>query len=461
MDANRGQWSSRVGFILAAAGSAVGLGNIWKFPYITGENGGGVFVLIYIFCVAVVGIPIMISELILGRSTQKSPVGAFAALAGKESGWKIVGVLGVLSGFVILSYYSVIAGWALNYSFMSLTNFFEGKNAEQIGAVFDTLYASGGINLFWHSLFMILTITVVVAGVQKGIEKWNRVLMPVLILIFIILAIFSIFLSGWGEAMDFIFFPHFDRLKPSGVLEALGHAFFTLSLGMGAMLTYGSYLDKQISIPKAGILVSILDTGVALLACMVMFPIVFSYGFDPQAGPGLAFKTFPIIFAEIGRAGMLLSLVFFILLVFAALSSAVSLLEVVTSYFIDEKGWDRKRATLITGAAIFLFGVPSALAGSGWLFPEWHSMYGKNFFDTFDYLASNWMLPLGGLFISIYVGWAMDPALRKSEFESGGNFTKTWYYKLWLYFLKFAAPIAVILIILQRVGIIDIDLLIK
>lgn len=461
MEANRGQWSSKIGFILAATGSAVGLGNIWKFPYIAGENGGGIFVLIYIFCVAIVGIPIMISEVLLGRSTQKSPVGAFAALAGKESGWKIVGVLGILSGFVILSYYSVVAGWALNYSFMSLTNFFEGKTAEQIGATFDTLYASGGINLFWHSIFMILTISVVIAGVKKGIEKWNRILMPVLILIFLVLAIFSIFLSGWGEAVDFIFFPHLDKLKPSGVLEALGHAFFTLSLGMGTMLTYGSYLDKQTNIPKASILVSVLDTGVALLACMVMFPIIFTFGYDPQAGPGLAFKTIPIIFGEIGRAGMLISLVFFVLLVFAALSSAVSLLEVVTAYFIDEKAWSRKRATLITGAAIFIFGIPSALAGSGWLFPEWQSMYGKNFFDTFDYLASNWMLPLGGLFISIYVGWAMDPALRKSEFESGGKLTKTWYYKLWLYFLKFVAPIAVILVILQRVGIIDIDLLIK
>ncbi len=459
MSVDRGNWSSKFGFILAATGSAVGLGNIWKFPYITGENGGGIFVLIYLVSVALVGIPIMISEVVIGRASQKSPVGAFSFLAGENSSWKIVGMLGVASGFIILSYYSVVAGWALNYTFMSLTNFFDGKTAEQISGTFNTLYSSAGINLFWHFIFMILTATVVVAGVKKGIERWNRILMPILILMFIIFAIFSIFLSGWKEAVEFIFYPHLDKLKPSGVLEALGHAFFTLSLGMGAMLTYGSYLDKKTNIPQAAIYVSLLDTGVALLACMVMFPIIFTYGFDPQAGPGLVFQTFPVIFGEIGRAGMLLSFTLFILLVFAALSSAVSLLEVVTSYFIDEKGWDRKKATLITAGAVFLFGIPSALSGTGLLFPEWQSMYGKNFFDTFDYLASNWMLPLGGLFISIYVGWAMDPALRKAEFETGGNFSQSWYYKTWLFFLKFVAPLAVIAVILQRVGIIDFDIL--
>lgn len=458
---NREHWGSRLGFILAAAGSAVGLGNIWKFPYITGENGGGLFVLIYLVCIAIVGIPIMMAEIMIGRSTQKSPVGAFSALAGEESGWKMVGTLGVLSGFVILSYYSVVAGWALNYTFMSLTNFFKGKTPDQIGALFGELYASGGINIFWHAVFMILVIAVVIGGVKQGIERWNRILMPMLILIFVILAIASIFLSGWGQAVDFIFFPHIHRLKPSGVLEALGHAFFTLSLGMGAMLTYGSYLTKDSDIPKSTFWIAGIDTLVALLACLVMFPIIFTYGHDPQAGPGLVFQTMPIIFSEIGNGGMFLSFVFFVLIVFAALSSAVSLLEVVTSYFIDEKGWTRNKATLITAGVIFLFGVPSALSGSGALFPQWQDLYGKNFFDTVDYLASNWMLPLGGLFISIYVGWAMDPALRKADFEAGNTWTQSWFYKGWVILLKYIAPIAVFLVILQRVGIIDIDTLLR
>ncbi len=453
----REHWGSRIGFVLAAAGSAVGLGNIWKFPYITGENGGGLFVLIYLFCIAMVGIPIMIAEVIIGRASQKSPVGAFASLAGKDSNWKLVGWFGVASGFVILSYYSVVAGWTLNYTFMSLTNFFEGKSAQEIGSLFDTLYTAGGMNLFWHAVFMLITIGVVISGVKAGIEKWNRFLMPLLILIFIILAIASIFLEGWTEAFKFVFFPDFSRLKASGVLEALGHAFFTLSLGMGAMLTYGSYLEKKSDIVSSSLLVSLLDTGVALLACMVMFPIIFTYGYDPEAGSGLVFKTLPIIFSKIGPGGMLISFVFFLLLVFAALSSTVSLLEVVTSYFIDEKNWTRRKATLITGGAIFLFGIPSALAGSRLIFPEWESMYGKNFFDTFDYLASNWMLPLGGLFISIYAGWVMDPRLRQTEFESGSIWISSWWYKVWLLFLKFVAPIAVFLVILQRVGLIDID----
>jgi len=281
--------------------------------------------------------------------------------------------------------------------------------------------------------------------------------MPALIVIFVILAIMSVFLSGWREAVDFVFLPHIDRLKASGVLEALGHAFFTLSLGMGAMLTYGSYLQKDTDIVKSSIWISVLDTLVALLACMVMFPIIFTYGFSPEAGPGLVFKTLPIIFSQIGTGGMFISFIFFVLLVFAALSSAVSLLEVVTSYFIDEKSWTRHKATLITGGIIFLFGIPSALSGAGTLFPQWESMYGKNFFDTFDYLASNWMLPLGGLFISIYVGWVMDPKLRQSEYLTGSAITNTWYYEAWLIFLKFVAPVSVILIILQRVGLLDID----
>ncbi|MCF7803411.1 MAG: sodium-dependent transporter [Candidatus Marinimicrobia bacterium] len=457
----REHWGSRLGFVLAAVGSAVGLGNIWKFPYITGENGGGLFVLIYLFCIALVGIPIMMAEITIGRSSQKSPVGAFAELAGENSNWKLVGFLGVLSGFVILSYYSVVAGWALNYTFMSLTNFFEGKTPTEIGNTFTTLYTSGGINVFWHAIFMVLVVGVVIGGVKKGIERWNRFLMPVLIMIFVILAIISMFLSGWGEAVDFVFFPHVDRLKPSGVLEALGHAFFTLSLGMGAMLTYGSYLERDSDIPKASIMIGILDTFVALLACMVMFPIIFTYGHDPQAGPGLVFQTLPIIFSEIGGGGMFLSFLFFVLIVFAALSSAVSLLEVVTSYFIDQMEWDRKKATLLTGAIVFLFGIPSALSGSGDLFPQWEAMYGKNFFDTVDYLASNWMLPLGGLFISIYVGWGLDPALRKAELTKGTSWTQSWFYKGWVILLKYIAPVAVMLIIIQRVGLIDIDALLR
>ncbi|NQU67008.1 MAG: sodium-dependent transporter [Candidatus Marinimicrobia bacterium] len=457
MNQKRENWGSKYGFILAAAGSAVGLGNIWKFPYITGENGGGVFVLIYLICIALVGIPIMMAEIVIGRSTQKSPVGAFSALAGKDSPWKIIGWMGIFVGFIILSYYSVVAGWALNYTFMSLTNFFSGKSPDEIGSVFGMLYTSSGINIFWHAIFMMMTVGVVLGGIKGGIERWNRILMPALILIFIILAIISVFLPGWKDAVNFVFFPHFDKLKASGVLEALGHAFFTLSLGMGAMLTYGSYLQKDADIVKSSIWISVLDTGVALLACMVMFPIIFTYGFSPEAGPGLVFKTLPIIFAQIGSGGMFISFIFFLLLVFAALSSAVSLLEVVTSYFIDEKSWSRAKATLVTGGIIFLFGIPSALSGSGVLFPQWEAMYGKNFFDTFDYLASNWMLPLGGLFISIYAGWIMDPKLREAEYLSGSTFTSTWYYKVWLVFLKFVAPISVILIILQRVGLIDID----
>ena len=457
----REHWGTRMGFVLAAAGSAVGLGNIWRFPYVTGENGGGIFVLIYLFCIALVGLPIMMAEITIGRSTQKSPVGAFIELAGEESNWKLVGFLGVAAGFIILSYYSVVAGWALNYTFMSLTNFFEGRTPDEIGAVFDTLYQSPGISIFWHAIFMALAVGVVIGGVKKGIERWNMVLMPILILMFILLAVGSVFLGGWSEAVRFVFAPDTANIRPSSVLEALGQAFFTLSLGMGAILTYGSYLNKDSDIPKSAVMIVGMDTFVALLACMVMFPIIFTYGHDPQAGPGLIFKTLPIIFGEIGHGGMLLSFVFFTLVVFAALTSGVSLLEVVTSYFIDEKGWERNKATLITGGVIFLFGVPSAIAGSGALFPNWEQMYGKNFFDTFDYLASNWILPLGGLFIATYVGWKMDAVLRQEEFSTGSDWDKNWFYRGWIFLLRFVAPVAVLLIVLQRVGLLDIDALVR
>jgi len=291
----REHWGTRMGFILAAAGSAVGLGNIWKFPYVTGENGGGLFVLIYLVSIALVGLPIMMGEIVIGRSSQKSPVGAFVELAGEDSNWKILGALGVFTGFIILSYYSVVAGWALNYTFMSLTNFFEGKTPAEIGATFDQLYSAGGMSVFWHAVFIVLVIGIVLGGVKKGIEKWNRILMPILILLIISMAIFSVFLSGWTEAIEFVFFPHIDRLRPSGILEALGHAFFTLSLGMGAILTYGSYLTEESDIPKSALAITVLDTAVALLACMVMFPIIFTYGFEPEAGVGYSVKLVRVV----------------------------------------------------------------------------------------------------------------------------------------------------------------------
>ena len=439
---DRANWGSRFGFILAAAGSAVGLGNIWKFPYITGENGGGLFVLIYLACIAVVGLPIMMAEVIVGRSAQRSPVGAFERLAGAKSMWRLVGWMGVATGFIILSFYSVVAGWSLHYLFLSITDAFSGLDAEAIGGIFGQVYGSASLNLMWHVIFMSITISIVMAGVGRGIEAAAKILMPALFLLMLYLLVQAAFLPGFSKAFEFVFYPHADKLTPAGVLEALGHSFFTLSLGMGAMMTYGSYLDRNEDAVQSSAMIAGLDTTVALLACMILFPITFSFNMEAEQGPGLVFASIPIALSQT-TGGQVLLIVFFFMLFFAALSSAISLLEVVTSTAIEQFDWPRPRATLITGLTIGLLGVPCALSGvKGSAFNEaWAGVFGKNFFDTFDYLSSSWLLPLGGLMISIYVGWLMPDHLRREEFTRGSRWAKQ--YDTWLLFLRYVAPLGI------------------
>ncbi len=458
----RGTWGTRLGFILAAAGSAVGLGNIWKFPYITGENGGGLFVLIYLVCIVLVGLPIMIGEVLMGRATQTTPVGAFARLAGERSGWKLVGWLGVASGFVILSYYSVVAGWACNYLLMSVCHFFHDKSPDEIEGLFGVLASAGDITLFWHLAFMVMVAGIVLGGVRRGIERWSRLLMPLMAVLLVLLAIRAVTTPGVFDALEFLFMPHAAKLKPSSVLEALGHAFFTLSLGMGAMLTYGSYLSRRSNIVTSSLWITGLDTGIALVACVAIFPILFTFGMEPGAGPGLVFKTMPILFSQM-KAGLLLAILFFSLLVFAALTSAISLLEVVSSSFIDLLGWSRRKATLVSTSAIFILGVPSALAGSGKLFSAWGTLFGKDFFDTADYLASNWMLPVGGLLIAIFVGWFMQADLRRKELLQGTpeHQAGLWsaVYSVWIVVLKFVVPGLVFIVLLNKIGVLPTEVI--
>lgn len=453
----RGQWGSRLGFILAAAGSAIGLGNIWKFPYITGENGGGWFVLIYLFCILVVGLPIMISEIMLGRMTQKSPVGAFRSLAGRGSPWVGFGWMGVAAGFIILSFYSVVAGWAMHYVYLSATGTFAELGAAEIPKVFGSLYTDTDLNLVWHVVFMILTIAIVIGGVKRGVERAARILMPVLGLMMVGLLIKAFTMDGFGAAADFVFGLHADKLKPAGVLEALGHSFFTLSLGMGAMLTYGSYLSKKDDLVGAGIAITLLDTVIALMACLILFPITFSFGMKAAAGPGLVFANIPVALSQM-PGGTLLCVVFFALLVFAALTSAISLLEVVASYFIDEKQWSRAKAVLVCGIAILAFGVPSALSGGTETFGADFAAAtqslgfdkGKNWFDFFDYLASNWLLPLGGMGIALFVAWRLKDKLRRVEFGEQGRWAK--FYLLWLNTLRYVVPVAVLAVFGHMIG---------
>lgn len=450
----RGQWKSRLGFVLAAAGSAVGLGNIWKFPYITGENGGGFFVLIYLVCIAIVGLPIMIAETMVGRASQRSPVQAYQALSGGKAAWSVVGWMGVITGFVILSYYSVVAGWAIEYIRIAVSDGFAAAfaggaaasdAAETVGGMFGSLHGDFGRNLLWHAVFMVVTVAFVLGGVQKGIETGARVLMPALFLIMVGLMLYGATTEGFGRGADFVFGLHADKLTPAGVLEALGHSFFSLSLGMGALITYGSYLKRDDDIVGASVVISGLDTAVALLACMVVFPLVFSVGGEASAGPGLVFVSMPIAFGQM-PGGYVLGIGFFVLLLFAALTSAISLLEVVVATVIDKFGVGRTAATLMVGAVIFAYGIPSAK--SDLMFPglEW------NFFDTMDKLASNILLPAGGLFISIFVGWVMPAAQTREQFVTGSRLAGM--YPGWLFLVRYVAPVGISLVFLHALGMI-------
>ena len=448
----RSHWGSRVGFILAAAGAAVGLGNIWKFPYVTGENGGGIFVLVYLACVFLVGLPIMIAEILVGRTTQSSPVGAFKSLAGTRSPWVGMGWLGVVSAFILLSFYSVVAGWSLHYTWLSISGQFAGLGPDNVASVFGSLHASVEANLFWHLIFMGLTIAVVFGGVSRGVERWSRILMPALLIMMLVLLGNSLTLDGFDKAVQFLFGFHQDKFTAAGALEALGHAFFSLSLGMGAMLTYGSYLRRRDDIVWASVTISALDTCIALVASLMLFPIIFSYGMEPAAGPGLVFISVPIALSQMPGTTFLAT-VFFALLVFAALTSAISMLEVATSYLIDQRGWQRRRAAVAAGLTTALVGLPSALSGGTRLFGSgMEAMVGKNWFDSLDYLVTNWMLPLGGLGMALFTAWRMNQRLRQKEFLAGSRLRG--FYQSWLFLLKYPVPVAILLIFLNAVGLV-------
>ena len=454
MQKQREHWGSHLGFILAAAGSAIGLGTLWKFPYVTGENGGGLFVFIYILCTFFIGIPVFIAELVLGRKAQRGAVGVFAVLANNSAGWKLVGWIGVASSFLIMSFYSVLAGWGLNYAFMSLSQFYKNMNDQQISGVFDILSHSADITLFWHFMFTAITAGVVYQGIRQGIEYCAKFMTIGLLIILIGMCLYATTLEGFAQGVRFIFYPELARFKPSSAIEALGLSFFTLSLGQGIMLTYGSYMRRGDDIPKTGIIIGIMIVIISILACLMIFPIIFSFGFAPEAGPGLVFKTLPVLFAKLPGA-LFISTAFFILFVFTALTSAVALIEVVAANFVDLLGWSRHKAVLVVAISCFVFGIPSALSETDLLFANWPKIYGKTFFKTIDDIVSLWLLPIGGLMIAIFTGWILDKDIIRSEFNSGT--TLHWMWRPWIFFTKWIAPVAIIFIILQQSGLIDVD----
>lgn len=452
----REHWSSYIGFIFAAAGSAIGLGTLWKFPYVTGENGGGLFVLIYMLCTLFIGIPVFIAELILGRRAQRGAVGIFASLSHNSTVWKGAGWLSVASAFLIMSYYSVIGGWGLNYMLMSLMQSYQGMNAQEVGAVFEKLYSSADISVFWHFLFTAIVVILVLPGVRQGIEYWSKIMMSALFVMLIGLFLYGMTLEGFSQALDFMLSPDLSKLKPSGALEALGLSFFTLSLGQGVMLTYGSYMRKSEDIPQTGFIIGIMITIIAILAGLMIFPIIFTFGFSPQEGRGLVFKTLPLLFSKL-PGSLVISTAFFALFVFAALTSAIAFIEVVAANMMDLLGWSRRRAVLVSGIACFTFGIPSAMSGSNVIFSSWPSIFGRTFFATIDDLVSIWFLPIAGLMIALYAGWFFNTKESEEEFKSGTRFKNL--YPVWLFFIRWVAPAAIILIMLEQSGIINIDMI--
>jgi NSS family neurotransmitter:Na+ symporter len=445
--ASQGKWSSRFGFILAATGAAVGLGNIWKFPYITGENGGGAFVLVYLLCVLLIGIPLMIAELSLGRRVGKSPVNTlleFARESGASSWWPLVGIKGVLTGFLILSYYSVIAGWTLVYAIKMITGAFWGMDAGQISGVYDQLISDPVQLLFWHSLFIGATMWLVSQGVQEGLEKAVRFMMPALFGLLLLLVFYSMIAGDSAQAVKFLFSFDFEELTGEGVLIALGQAFFSIGLGMGMLIMYGAYLPKDISISESSFIIVAADTIVALLAGLAIFPIVFANQLEPGSGVGLIFQTLPVAFAQM-PLGSIFGFLFFTLLVFAALSSSIALIEPLVRWLMESRKLSRADACLSSGIAVWLTGILTALS-----FNEWShiKLLDKSIFEFIDYLTSNIMLPLGGILIAVFTGWVVKQSLLSDE-----TLMSPGIFKLWISLVRYLVPVAIFLVLLSVLGI--------
>ncbi len=460
-----GQWSSRLMFILAAAGSAVGLGNIWKFPYITGENGGGAFVLMYLVCILAIGIPIMMAEIMLGRRGRKSPINTMRDLAaadGLNPAWGLLGWMGVLAGVLILSYYSVIAGWALAYVFRAGAGLFNGLDAKGVGDLFGGLVGSPEKLLAWHSIFMFMTMLVVAQGVKNGLEQAVRWLMPMLFVLMLVMVGYAMNTGAFDRGLDFLFSMRFGEVFHAcetidgaricefswqPLLIAMGHAFFTLSLGMGAIMVYGSYMPKRASIAAASIWIAIADTSVALLAGMAIFPIVFANGLEPGSGPGLIFQTLPLAFGHMPY-GQLFGTLFFVLLVFAAWTSAISLIEPAVAWLVENKGHSRLRASVISGIVVWLVGVGTIFSFNLWS-GDHYKLFGKTFFDLLDYLTANIMLPLGGVLIAIFAGWLMSRAASEDEL----NLAHPALYGIWRFLVRYVTPLAVFIVMLNALGV--------
>jgi NSS family neurotransmitter:Na+ symporter len=447
-----GQWSSRFAFIMAATGSAVGLGNVWKFPYLTGENGGGAFVLVYLLCVIGIGVPVMIAEIMLGRRGRQSPINTMRQLVedeGRPALWQLLGWAGVVAGFIILSYYSVIGGWTIAYVFKAASGLFGNLDARSSTQLFGNFIADPWQLLLWHSIFMAVTGAVVSRGVQSGLERSVRFMMPALFLILLALLLYAMNSGAFMQGLAFMLEPDFSKLSGGGVLSAMGQAFFSLSLGLGAIMMYGSYLPQDASIAKSTLIIASLDTLVAIMAGLVVFPLVFANQLTPGEGPGLVFQTLPIAFGQM-PFGNFFGALFFVLLVFAAWTSSISLVEPAVAWLVENRNQSRTKAAALVSLTTWFLGIATILSFNAWAFDfDFLGIHKTNgIFDILDILTSNLMLPLGGLFIAIFASWCMRRSSVIEELAMGDGF----WFKAWYLTTRFLAPLALGFVFLNGLG---------
>jgi len=438
---------SSLGAVAVTLASAVGLGNIWKFPALAGQNGGAAFVLLYLVCVAGVGIPVLMAELLLGRMAKANAVATFKKLApGKP--WYLVGLGGVLAAVVIMAYYSDVAGWVYFYAFKALTGGLSVSAAET-GRIFDATVASPGSSLIWQWIVLTVTTGIVVMGVSKGIERVVKRLMPLLLVLLLICDVRALSLPGARAGLAFLFSPDLSKITGTVILTALGLAFFKLSLGMGTMLTYGSYMSESQSIPGTAVKVAITDTLVSLLAGVAIFPAVFAFGYEPTAGASLLFITIPAVFASMPFGGVF-TFLFFLLTAIAATGAMLSLIEVPVAFLAESFGWSRRKAGLASAGAMALLGIPATLSTSTLSSVQ---VFGKTFFDLFDFLSSNILLPVGGIAIAVFVGWFWSKEKFLGAADNGGKLANRPVINVMHGLLRFVTPVAVTIILLNGLGV--------
>lgn len=443
----RDGFKSSFGVIAAAAGSAIGLGNIWKFPYMVGKNGGAAFIIIYLICIVVVGLPVMMSELVIGRRAKKNVVGAFKKLA-PNTPWHVTGWIGMIAGFLIMCFYCIVAGWTLEYLMKAITGSFSGQSAESLHAMFDSFVASGWRPIMWAVIVMALSGLILAKGISDGIEKYTKFLMPLLVIIILILDVRSLTLPGASEGLRFLFKPDWSAINGKVILAALGHAFFSLSLGQGIMVTFGSYINKKEKLGMTAVNICIADTLIAIIAGIAIFPAVFAFGVNPEAGSGLVFVTLPVLFNQM-PGGFLFSIMFFILLAVAAITSIIGTTEVTIAFIIEKFEITRKKAAILITSSISFVGIFVGLSMGPWK----ARFFGMNLLDLFDWTTANLMLPVVALLCVIFVAWFMGTDNVKDELTNNGE-EKAAYYPWLMFASKYIAPIIIVVIFLNGIGVI-------